>query len=333
MDISKMSATNQSKTIDVVTLGRAAIDLNANEINRPIEETMSFTKSVGGSPANIAVACVRLGLKTAFIGRVSDDQNGRYVRNYFTEVGILTDSLITDEPGSSTGITFTEIKGPGDAGIIMYRCNAADLNLRPSDVSEELLKKSRTLIVSGTALAKSPSREAVFTAIDFAKRHDTIVVFDLDYRPYTWNSLEETSIYYKLVADKSDIILGTREEFDVLEYSFSESERKDEKTAQRWLAENASIIVIKHGKEGSLIYLKNGEVVRGAVFPVTPLKTMGAGDSFAGGFLYGLLKGKSIYEATRIGAAAAAIVVMENSCSEAMPTLEEIEAFIASYEK
>ena len=332
MDVNKLSAKYDYKTIDIITLGRAGIDLNANEINRPMEETMSFTKTVGGSPANIAVSCKKLGLNTAFLGRVSDDQHGRYIKNYFDKLGIITEALVTDRSGSSSALAFTEIKAPGDAGFILYRSNVADLKLCPEDVPEELIRKSKILLVSGTALAKSPSREAVFTAIDYARRHDTFIAFDLDYRNYTWASPQETSIYYGLVAEKSDLIIGTREEFDVLEYNFSIDDRKDDLTAKRWLEWNPSMVLIKRGKSGSNLYCENGEIIEGTVFPVTALKTMGAGDSFAGGFIYGLLKGKTLSEAIKLGAGAAAIVVTKNSCSEAMPTINEIEEFIASYE-
>ncbi len=331
MYVNKLKENVEYKTIDVIALGRAAIDLNANEINRPMEETMTFTKTVGGSPANIAVACRKLGLNTAFIGRVSDDQHGRFIRGYFEKLGIITETLVTDEPGSLSGLAFTEIKAPGDAGYLMYRSNVADLNLCPADVSEEQIRKSKILLISGTALSRSPSCEAVFTALDFARKHHTFIVFDIDYRNFTWTSLEETSIYYSLVAEKSDLVIGTREEFDALEARLPKSEREDAKTASRWMAFQPSMILIKHGKSGSKLYLENGEIIEGAVFPVIPLKTMGAGDSFAGGFLYGLLRHKSFYEATELGAGAAAIVVTKNSCSEAMPTLEEIEDFIHSY--
>ncbi len=331
MNINKLNVNYDYKTIDIITLGRAGIDLNANEINRPMEETMSFTKSVGGSPANIAVSCKKLGLNTAFLGRVSDDQHGRYIKNYFEKLGIITEAVVTDKSGSSSALAFTEIKGPGDAGFILYRSNVADLNLCPEDVPEELIRKSRILLISGTALAKSPSREAVFTALDYARKHDTFIAFDLDYRDYTWSSLEETAVYYTLVAEKSDLIIGTREEFDVLEYRFGQEERTDDQTAKRWLEWKPSMVLIKRGKSGSKLYCENGEIIEGAVFPVTALKTMGAGDSFAGGFFYGLLKGKALSEAIKLGAGAAAIVVTKNSCSEAMPTINEIEEFIASY--
>lgn len=70
------------KPLDFIAIGRLCIDLNANEINRPMEETVTFTKYVGGSPANITIGMSRLGMKTGFIGRVADDQMGRFIVNY-----------------------------------------------------------------------------------------------------------------------------------------------------------------------------------------------------------------------------------------------------------
>lgn len=321
------------RPMDFIAIGRLCIDLNANEINRPMEETMTFTKYLGGSPANIAVAMSRLGMKTGFIGRVADDQMGRYIVDYLKKSNIDTSNVITDKSGSVTGLAFTEIKSPTDCSILMYRDNVADLKLEPTDVREEYIKNAKAILISGTALAKSPSREAVFLALDYARKHDTVVFFDIDYRPYTWKSVEETSIYYNLAAEKCDVIIGTREEFDMMEMLTMKGNKDDHATAQKWFDYNAKIVVIKHGKEGSIAYTKEGDEIVGAVFPVTPLKTFGAGDSYAGAFIYGLMQGWDIGKAMEFGAGSAAIVVSSHSCSEAMPTAEQIQEFIDNYEK
>ncbi|QZY56041.1 5-dehydro-2-deoxygluconokinase [Crassaminicella profunda] len=324
---------NSQKSMDFIAIGRLCIDLNANEINRPMEETMTFTKYLGGSPANIAVATSKLGIKTGFIGRVADDQMGRYIVNYLKTSNIDTSSVVTDKPGSVTGLAFTEIKSPTDCSILMYRDNVSDLNLEPNDVKEEYIKNAKAILISGTALAKSPSREAVFLALDYARKHDTIVFFDIDYRPYTWTSVEETSVYYNLAAEKCDVIVGTREEFDMMEMLTMKGNKDDHATAQKWFDFNAKIVVIKHGKEGSIAYTKEGEEITGAVFPVTPLKTFGAGDSYAGAFIYGLMQGWDIGRAMEFGAGSAAIVVSSHSCSDAMPSTDQIQDFIDNYEK
>ncbi|WP_017434312.1 5-dehydro-2-deoxygluconokinase [Saccharococcus caldoxylosilyticus] len=318
------------KPLDFIAIGRLCIDLNANEINRPMEETITFTKYVGGSPANIAIGMSRLGMKTGFIGRVADDQMGRFIINYLKKNNIDTSNVITDKSGSVTGLAFTEIKSPTDCSILMYRDNVADLKLEPRDVKEDYIKQAKVLLISGTALAKSPSREAVFLALDYARKHGVVVFFDLDYRPYTWSSQEETAIYYNLAAEKCDVIIGTREEFDMME-QFESNRNDDEKTAKRWFNYQAKIVVIKHGKDGSIAYTKEGEKFKGTIFPANVIKTFGAGDSYAAAFIYGLMQGWDIPKAMEYGAAAASIVISSHSSSDAMPTLQQIEEFIQKY--
>lgn len=316
------------KAFDFVAIGRLCIDLNANEINRSMEETMTFTKYVGGSPANICIGMSRLGMKTAFIGKVANDQMGNFIIQYLRSNGIETSSVTTDRTGAVTGLAFTEIKSPEDCSILMYRDNAADLLLAPEEVDESLIAGSKVLLVSGTALAKSPSREAVLLALRYARKHGTKVVFDIDYRPYSWASPEETAVYYHLAAEKSDIIIGTREEFDMLERFDGNAARSDEVTAAQWFGCHAEIVVIKHGKDGSIAYGKDGSSHRGSIFPAKVIKTFGAGDSYAAGFIYGLMQGWSIRSSMEFGSASASIVISSHSCSDAMPSVKQIEDYM-----
>lgn len=317
-----------SRKLDFTAIGRLCIDLNANEINRPMEETMTFTKYVGGSPANITIGMSRLGMKTAFIGKIANDQMGRFIHRYLENNGIDTSNVVTDDTGAVTGLAFTEIKSPADCSILMYRDHVADLKLKSREVQEQLIADSRVLLISGTALAQSPSREAVFQALTYARRHGVVIVFDLDYRPYTWTSPEETAVYYNLAAEKCDIILGTREEFDMMETFDHNPKHSDSLTAQKWFDFTAKIVVIKHGKQGSIAYTREGLSHRAASYPAQVVKTFGAGDSYAAGFLYGLMQGWSIERSMGYGSAAACIVISSHSCSDAMPTVDQVHDYI-----
>ncbi|MBK5482898.1 5-dehydro-2-deoxygluconokinase [Peribacillus sp. TH16] len=314
------------KEFDLIAIGRACLDLNANEYNCPMEDTMTFTKYVGGSPANVAIGSAKLGLTVGFIGKLADDQHGRFIERYMREAGVDTSNMVIDQKGHKTGLAFTEIKSPEECSILMYRDNVADLHLAPSEVNEEYIKKSKILLVSGTALAQSPSREAVLKAVSLAKKHHVKVVFELDYRPYTWNSIEETSVYYSLVAEQSDILIGTRDEYDVMENT---EKGTNEETVRYLFNHSADLVVIKHGVEGSYAYAKSGEVFQAKAYKTKVLKTFGAGDSYASAFLYALVSGKEIESALKFGSASASIVVSKHSSSEAMPVVEEIEELIA----
>jgi len=320
------------RPIDLIGIGRLCIDLNADQFNRPMEETTSFSKYVGGSPANITIGASRLGLNTGFIGKVSDDQMGNYIIDYLDKNKIDTSGVCKDYTGAVTGLAFTEIKSPEDCSILMYRDNVADLKLGTTDVSEAFIKQSKVLLVSGTALAASPSREAVLLAVDYALKHNVIIVFDIDYRSYTWKSDKETAIYYNLIAEKSSVIIGTREEFDMME-QFESEKNTDENTAQRWFHHSAKIVVIKHGGDGSITYTKDGSKYKGGTFKTKVLKTFGAGDAYASAFIYGLLSKWDIHKAMEFGSASAAIVISKHSCSEAMPVKTEIKTFIKNAQK
>ena len=320
---------NTNREFDLIAIGRACIDLNAVEYNRPMEETMTFRKYVGGSPANIAIGTAKLGLKSGFIGKLADDQHGRYIKQYMADVGVDTSNMVFDTGGRKTGLAFTEILSPTECSILMYRDEVADLYLEPSEVSEEYIKQAKMLLVSGTALAKSPSREAVLKAIKLAKKNDVKVVFELDYRGYTWTSAEETSIYYSLVAELSDVVIGTRDEFDVLE---NVEAGKNEDTINYLFKHSPELIVIKHGVDGSYAYTKDGQTFEGKAYKTQVLKTFGAGDSYASAFIYALVNGKDITTALKYAAASASIVVSRHSSSDAMPTVAEIEQLIAERE-
>lgn len=319
-------AFKNMREFDIIAIGRAAIDLNAVEYNRPMEETITFSKYVGGSPANIVIGASKLGLKTGFIGKISDDQHGRFIEQFMRKAGIDTTGMVIDQEGHKTGLAFTEIKSPNECSILMYREDVADLYLTPSEVPEDYVKRSKILLISGTGLAMSPSREAVLKALSLARNNDVKVVFELDYRPYTWRSREETAVYYSLVAELSDIVIGTRDEYDVLENC---SEAGDnEQTVRHLFAHSPEMVVIKHGTSGSYAYLKTGEEYRGEAYQSKVLKTFGAGDSYAAAFLFAILSGKDVATALQYGSAAAAIVVSRHSSSEAMPTVAEIEHLI-----
>ncbi|WP_226527343.1 5-dehydro-2-deoxygluconokinase [Metabacillus niabensis] len=317
---------NTDKEFDIIAIGRACIDLNAVEYNRPMEETMTFSKYVGGSPANIAIGSAKLGLKVGFIGKLADDQHGRFIEKYMRNARVDTTNFVVDQEGHKTGLAFTEIKSPEECSILMYRQDVADLYLTPAEVNEDYIKRSKVLLVSGTALSKSPSREAVIKAVSLAKKNGVKVIFELDYRPYSWENQEETAVYYSFVAEQSDVVIGTRDEYDALENRTTEG--KNEDTVTYLFNHFPELVVIKHGVEGSYAYTKSGETFRGKAYKTKVLKTFGAGDSYASAFLFALISGKDIETALKYGSASASIVVSKHSSSEAMPTVEEIEALI-----
>ncbi len=318
---------DKNKPLDVIPIGRIAIDFNPTDMNMPLSQSGNFNKYVGGSPANIAVGLARLGAKCGFIARVSDDQFGDYVTQYFENDGIDTSHIFRCQNGENLGLTFTEILSPTQSSILMYREGVADLQVCVDDVDEEYIKKAKAVVISGTSLCTSPSREAALKTMMLAKKNGVVVIFDIDYRSYTWKNKDEISIYYSLVARNSDIVLGSREEFDLTEAVLGVCP-DDKASAALWHGHGNKIVIIKHGKEGSVAYLNDGKSYKVRPFPVKMLKGFGGGDGYASAFIFSLLRGRSIPDALEFATASASMLVSAHSCSAAMPTEEAVQRFI-----
>lgn len=322
-----------SRPLDLILLGRVAIDFNpaynaqVKEEFKPLKKVHTFEMFLGGSPANISVGVTRHGLRAGFIGKVSDDQFGDFVVDYFNEQGIDTSHITRCTGGEKLGLTFTEMLSPEKSSILMYRNQVADLQLHVDDIDEEYIRQSKALLISGTSLAESPSREAAIKAVMLAKRNNTKVIFDIDYRAYNWKNSDEISIYYSIVAKESDIIMGSREEFDFTE-KLIQPGMTDEESAKLWQGYNAKIVVIKHGRKGSTAYTCDGQKFSIRPFPVEARKGFGGGDGYGAGFLYGLYQGWEIIDCLEFGSAEASMMVRSNNCSEDLPGTDEVFAFM-----
>ena len=324
---------DSSRPFDLILLGRVAIDFNpayndqVKEEFKPLKRVQMFEKFVGGSPANIAVGVTHHGMKAGFIGKVSDDQFGDFVVDYFNEQGIDTSQISRCTNGEKLGLTFTEMLSPSESSILMYRNCIADLQLSVDDVKEEYIRSAKAILISGTSLAESPSREAALKAVMLAKRNNTKIIFDIDYRAYNWKNEDEISIYYSAVAKEADIIMGSREEFDLTE-KLIQPGMTDEESAALWQSYRAKIVVIKHGMKGSTAYTCDGQQFSIKPFPVEARKGFGGGDGYGSGFLYGLYQGWEIIDCLEFGSAEASMMVRSNNCSDSLPNPEQVHAFI-----
>ena len=324
---------DESRKFDIIFLGRIAVDLNpaytelVKEEFKPLKTVHYFEKFVGGSPANTACGITRHGMKAGFFATVSSDQLGDFVVDYFNERGIDTSRISRAKHGEKIGLTFTELLSPSESSMLMYRNQAADLQLSVEDIDEDYIKQGKALLISGTALAESPSREAALKALMLAKKNQTRIIFDIDCRPYNWKSEDEISIYYSAAAREADIILGSREEFDMTEKLILPG-MTDMQSAEYWFSCQAKIVVIKHGMKGSTAYTSDGQQFSIKPFPVKARKGFGGGDGYSAGFLYGIFEGWDMLDCLEFGSAEASMMVHSNNCSDDLPTTEEVRAFI-----
>jgi 5-dehydro-2-deoxygluconokinase len=300
----------------------------------PMYDVLTFTKYVGGSPTNTAVQMAKMGLDVGFIGKVSQDPVGVYVRHFVESFGIDVSHMIFDsDPNTRQSLAIAEQLEKGGVTTVFYRNDIADLHLAMEDVDEAYIAQFKALLVSGTSLCRSPAREAVFTAIEYAKRNNVRVIFDFDHRDMAWKSLDEASLYYWLVAQKADVIFSTREESDVMERIVLPNNRDDAKSARLLLGHDPKLVCIKRGSDGSMVFTKDGNCYKGGIYPARLYKVLGAGDSFAGSFISRVSRGRPVEEAIRYGAASAALTISGRDCSASMPTLSVAEDYMAAVER
>ena len=320
---------DKTKKYDLILVGRVAVDFNPVDYYCPLNESTTFKRYLGGSPANIAVGLARLGKKCGFFARVSDDQFGTFVTDFFDNEGIDTSRIVRCKDGSKIGLTFTEIKSETESSIVMYRNEAADLKLECEDIDEEYIKEGAAVLISGVALAESPSREASLKAMQLAKKNGIPVIFVLDYRAYNWKNKDEIAVYYSIVASNADMIIGSREEYDLCE-GLLDLDGTDKATAAYWQSKGAKLVIVTHGKKGSTAYTNDGQDFSIKPFPVKLLKSFGGGDGYTSAFLYSLFEGKEIIDCLEFGSASAAMLVASHACSQDMPTVKQVEEFIAA---
>lgn len=303
-----------------LVLGRAGMDLYADPPGTRAEEALHFTSALGGSAANIAAGIVRLGGAASLLTAVSDDAVGRYVRSELARYGIDTSQVESVGGQSRTSLAVVETRAE-DCQSVIYRNDAADLQLSETHVARIGLDPYGALIVTGTALAAEPSRTATLTVMKRARSAHVPVILDVDYRPYSWASAAEAGATCRAAAEESDMVVGNDVEWDVLAGGPGGLAFAGQFAAGRATA------IYKMGDRGSISFT-GGSSFETPIYRVTALKPTGAGDAFMAGLMTGLASGIDLAEAVRRGSAAAAIVVTRVGCAPASPTGDELDQFM-----
>lgn len=306
-----------------VVIGRAGMDLYPEPAGSTIENASHFQSALGGSSANICAAIVRQGGNAALVTRVSDDAVGRYCLNQLDHYGIDRQHVCAVGGEFRNSLALSESRVEAHQTVI-YRNGAADFQMNDDDVSGVDYAAFSGLITTGTVLAAEPSRSAAFLAFDKARQAQIPLIFDLDYRPYSWASAEEAAAVYSRAGAMCDIIVGNDVEFGFMAGDYEKGLGK----ARELAAESAAIVVYKMGEKGAVTISADGELQTG-IYAVEALKPTGAGDSFLGGFIMALASGGTVQDAVLRGSACAAIVVGRVGCAPAMPTVAELEDFLA----
>ncbi len=208
---------------------------------------------------------------------------------------------------------------------VIYRNGAADFQVTPEDMDRVDYPAYGALITAGTVFAAEPSRSATFRAFENARAAGLPVIFDIDYRPYSWPSPAVAAEVLSRAGEESDLIVGNDEEFGFMAGGIDKGLDK-----ARALAAAGRMVIYKMGSDGAVTFA-GGEEIRTGIYPVAAIKPNGAGDSFMAGFLAGLAEGRPVREAVLRGSACAAMVVARPGCAPAMPTTDALDAFLADH--
>jgi 5-dehydro-2-deoxygluconokinase len=330
---------NGTKPLDVITIGRASVDLYGQQIGTRLEDIGSFAKSVGGCPTNIAVGTARLGLKSALITRVGNEQMGRFIREQLAREGVETRGIATD-PDRLTALVLLSVEAEGVSPMIFYRTDCADMALAEEDIDADLIASARAIVVTGTHFSRPNSEAAQKKAIKLAKSSGARVAFDIDYRPNLWGlaghdagferfvASDTVSQKYKSVLPDCDLIVGTEEEVLIA------SGEKDLLSALRIIRSvSGATIVLKRGPMGCIVYdgpipdnLEDGIVGKG--FPIEVYNVLGAGDAFMSGWLRGWLTGEPHATSATWANACGAFAVSRLLCAPEYPSWTELNYFL-----
>jgi len=308
-----------------MVIGRAGMDIYPDPPGTKTEEATHFFACLGGSSANIAVAITRHGGKAALATRVSDDSIGRFAVNELKKYGINTQHVHAEGGEARNSLAVVESRVEDHQSVI-YRNGAADFQMTESDVRQVDYGAYGALITTGTVFAAEPSRSAAFLAFDLAKKAGLPIIFDIDYRPYSWPSAKVAAEVFSRAGRLCDIVVGNDDEFGFM----AGGKEKGLKFARALAKTSATVVIYKMGEFGSITITPEAEFKTG-IYRVKALKPTGAGDAFMGGFISSYANGFSLEGCVQRGAASAAIVVSKVGCAPAMPTTPELNQFLANH--
>lgn len=326
----------KDRLFDLACLGRLSVDIYGKDIGVGLENTSAFQKYLGGSSANIAFGTARLGLKSAMITRVGDEQLGRFLLQTLQNEGCDTSQVKVD-PERLTALVFLALKDQDTFPLLFYRRDCADMAINEADISEEFIQNCKALLITGTHLSAETVLKASQKALSYARKHGTKTVLDIDYRPVLWGltntgdgetryiASDRVSQHLQTQLPLFDLVIGTEEEFLIaggVENNLVASLKKARECTD-------AVFVLKRGALGCQVLtdeipddLCDLPFYSGEQIEV--LNVLGAGDAFASGFLYGLISGKNYEESARIANLCGAIVVSRHGCAPAMPTADEL---------
>lgn len=264
-----------------------------------------FALTIGASSAIFACGAARLGLRVGFVGVVGDDLFGRFMLDAMRERGIDVSPVIVD--GSrKTGLSVILSRG-ADRAILTYP--GAIASLCPEQVSDELLGRARHLHVASYFLQ---SRLQPGLATVFGRAHDLGLTTSLD---TNWDPSGQWAGLEKLLA-RVDVFLPNENE------ALAIARADTVEVALERLGTSNRIVAVKQGDRGGVARSAAESAAAGSL-PVTVVDTVGAGDTFDAGFLYGYLNRWPLAKSLALACACGSLSTETAGGTQGQPTLAQ----------
>lgn len=317
--------------MDVVCLGELLVDMFPAEVGRRLVDVTAFHPKPGGAPANVSVALARLGMRSAFIGKVGDDAFGHHLVEVLDAAGVEVKGIVFDEYARTT-MAFIALPDPNTAEFVFYRNPGADMLLHPDEIDKELLTAAKALHFGSLSLVDDPIRQATHEAIRITSDAGGLISMDVNYRPTLWPSPERAYDAVMALLPKVDLV-----KVNEVELSLITGEDDPYTGSQKLLDFGPEICVITVGREGSFFRVADGA---GFVpsFRVKTVDATGCGDGFVAGLLSGLLgqgycrehiSAETMTENLTYANAVGALTAQKKGVIPALPTKEMVDEFLA----
>jgi len=320
----------KSHNTEVVCLGELLIDMFPAEVGRRLAEVSSFQPKPGGAPANVAVGLSRLGVHSAFIGKVGDDAFGRRLASVLAEEGVATQGMRFDRQARTT-MAFIASPDPHTNEYLFFRNPGADTRLRSDELDEHLLGQCKALHFGSLSLVEEPIRSAAMAAIEIVRDSGGFISLDVNYRPTLWESRQAAYEAVMAIMPLVDLLKANEDELSLLT-GYDELKAG----AEALLAFGPSLCVITSGAKGSYFASSAGADFVPA-FDVETADATGCGDSFVAGLLRGLIKAdvwpespglEQMRAIVKFANAAGALTAQTVGVIPALPTAESVNEFL-----
>ena len=316
------------KIYDVTALGEMLIDFAVNGESE--QGNQLFEACPGGAPCNVLAMLNKLRRKTAFIGKVGDDQFGKLLRDTITNIGIEAKGLVMDQDIHTT-LAFVHTFPDGDREFSFYRKPGADMMLKEEEVDYDLIRQSKVFHFGTLSMTDEPVKSATKKALAVAKEAGCMITFDPNLRPPLWKTLDEAKAQMEYGFENCDVLKISDNEIQWL------TGKEDYTDGVNWIREryNIPLILVSMGKEGSRAYY-NGMMVEVKPFlQKNTIETTGAGDTFCGCVLHYIcehgmegLEEENLKEMLTFANAAASVITTRKGALRVMPTRNEIQNII-----